>query len=59
MRKVFFFIIPILNYNLSGYRIISNLNVAKWNVDASSMKEASLSIQLPVGYEGMMGILEI
>ena len=44
---VFFIIIitPILNYNLSGYRIISNLNVAKWNVDASSMKEASLSIQ--------------
>ena len=41
----FFFITPILNYNLSGYRIISNLNVAKLNVEASSMKEASLSIQ--------------
>ena len=41
----FFFITPILNYNLSGFRIISNLNVAKWDVDASSMKEASLSIQ--------------
>ena len=41
----FFFITPILNYNLSGYRIISNFNVAKWDVDASSMKNASLSIQ--------------
>ena len=41
---IIFFITPILNYNLTSYRIISNLSVVRWNVDASSIKKASLWI---------------